>query len=49
MKNTEKSQISEQISDDLSEIASWTAAATFTLNQLMSLMEKLVDDLEITE
>lgn len=49
MKNSEKSEISEQISDDLSEIASWTAAATFTLNHLMSLMEKLVSDLETIE
>lgn len=49
MKNDEKTEFSEQISDDLSEIASWTAAATFTLNQLMTLMEKLVDDLEVTD
>jgi hypothetical protein len=49
MKNDEKTAISEQISNDLSEIASWTAAATFTLNHLMSLMEKVVEDLETIE
>lgn len=49
MKKTMKNDKKTQICDDLSEIASWTAAATFTLNQLMTLMEKLVEDLEITD
>lgn len=49
MKKTMKNDKKTQISDDLSEIASWTAAATFTLNQLMTLMQKLVEDLEITD
>lgn len=49
MKNDKKTEFSEQIHDDLSEIASWTAVSTFTLNQLMNLLEKLIDDIEIKE
>lgn len=49
MKNCKKTEISEQISDDLSKIASWAAVSTFALNELMSLMEKLVGDLETIE
>lgn len=46
MKNDEKTEISEQLSNDLSYVASWAAASTFALTQLMDGVKKMIDHIE---